>query len=107
MEAETSQHDILPEVRTGDCIGSRSDGAAEGLENEGDEVAGAEYEGVCAGLEAGEVGAVDDDDAGEAQIDGSGEEGGGYCQGYETGGESVLRFKRRKEGRREGGREEV
>lgn len=39
------------------------------MEDEAEEIAGAEEEGVGAGFEAGEVFAVDDYDAGEAEVD--------------------------------------
>ena len=47
------------------------------LEDEGDEIAGTEDECVSSGFEAGEVLPVDYDDAGEAEVDGGGEEGRG------------------------------
>ena len=39
------------------------------MKDETDEVAGAEDDGVCAGFEAREVFAIDDDNAGETEVD--------------------------------------
>jgi hypothetical protein len=39
------------------------------LEDEADEVAGTEDDGICAGLEAREVFAINNDNAGETEVD--------------------------------------
>lgn len=72
LEAETSQHDVFADVALIPGISSGSDGAASGLQDQGDDVAGAEDDCVSAWFETGELRTVDDDDAREAEVDGCG-----------------------------------
>ena len=60
------------------------------MQEQTDEVTGAEDDGICAGPEPGEVGAVDDDDAGEAEVDGGAQESGGNGQGDEVHEEIIA-----------------
>jgi len=69
LEDETSQHDVLAEIAGRFRVGCCCDTATKTLEDETDEVAGAEDEGVCARLETGEVLAIDDDNAAETEVD--------------------------------------
>jgi len=63
LEDQACQHDVLPEIATAFCVGGRGNSSTSSLENKTDEIAGAEEESISAGLEAGEVLAVKDDDA--------------------------------------------
>ena len=66
---------------------SRGGDAASGaLEEQCQEVAADEDEGVRAGSNPGVLGTVDGDDAGEADVDGGGEEGGGDSEADEVAG---------------------
>ena len=64
-------------------LGGRSDAASDGLQEQTDEVAGAENDGVRARPEPGEVGAVDNDDTRQAEVDGGAQESRGDGQGDE------------------------
>lgn len=69
MEDQTCQHHVLAEVLAVQIVGCRGDTTTSTLENERDEIAGAEDDGIGAGLEVGEVLAVDVDDATETEVD--------------------------------------
>lgn len=84
LEDQADQHEVLADVSGALGVGGGGDAAAGGLEKEADEIAGGEDDGVGARLEVGEVGAVDDDNAGEAQVDGGAEQSGGNGQGDEV-----------------------
>ena len=86
LEGESCDHDVDAHLVLAGRVGARGDGAADGLQHQRDEVAGYEGEGVGAGTEAGEVFAVDDYDAGQAEVDGGGEEGWGDGESDERPG---------------------
>lgn len=80
MKGQSGDHDVDARLLgIGAGVGGVGHGAADGLQDEGEDVAADEDDGVGAGFEAGEVFAVDEDDAREAEVDGCGEEAGGYC----------------------------
>jgi len=60
------------------------------LEDEGDEVASAEDEGVGPRFEEGEVLAVDNDDAREAEVDSCGKKGRSYGEANKIDKEVVM-----------------
>ena len=84
LECQTRQHDVPAGVQKGRFLRGCRDTATGSLQEQTDEVAGAEDDGVRAGLEPGEVGAVDDDDSREAKVDGGTQEGRGNCQADEV-----------------------
>ena len=90
LETKTCQHDVFPEIRTGDSVSGRSDTTAESLEHQGDEVASAEDDCVGAGLEAGEVFAVYDDNTGQAEVDRCCEQSGCDCERHKIHEEIVI-----------------
>lgn len=63
--------------------GCGCESAASALKNERDEVACHEGDSVDTWAETRDLMAVDDDYAGEAEVEGAGEEGGGDCEGDE------------------------
>lgn len=77
LEHDTGYHDGPSCVTPGFIVRSGCESSAAALEDEGDEVACHESDCVRAWTEAGDFLAVDDDDAGEAEVEGAGEEGGG------------------------------
>ncbi len=77
LEAQAGDHDVDPGLLEGFGVGGVGERAADGLHDEGEDVAADEDDGVGAGFEAGEGFAVDDDDAGEGEVDGGGDEAGG------------------------------
>lgn len=79
MEAQACNHDVDPGLLEGVRVGGVGECAPDGLQDEGEDVAADEDDGVGAGLEAGEGFAVDDDDAGEGEVDGGGDET--WCYG--------------------------
>lgn len=78
LEAEAGDHDVNACLLQGPRVGGVGQGAADGLQDEGEEVAADENDGVGAGFEAGDGFAVDKDDAREGEVDGGGEEAGSY-----------------------------
>jgi len=90
LEDETRQHDVPAEIGLRFCVCEGSHGAADGLENQADEIASTEDDCVRARLEVREVGSVDRHDAGEAEVDGCGEQGRCYGQGDEGDEEIVV-----------------
>ncbi len=79
LEDKTGNHDVDAGVCQRFGIGGIGDGTADRLQNEGEDVAADEDDGVGPRLEAGEGSAVGDDYTGEGEVDGGGEETGGYC----------------------------
>lgn len=90
LEAQTGQHDVLADSEHVLVPRRRGDAASNGLEKQTDEVAGAEDDGVGTGLEPGQVGAVDNDDAGEAEVDGGAQESRGNSQTDKIGKEVIV-----------------
>ena len=84
LECQTGQHDVLASVQEGSLLGRRCDTATASLQEQTDEVTGAEDDGIRAGFEPREVGAVDDDDSREAEVDSGTQEGWGNCQADEV-----------------------
>lgn len=84
MERQPRDHDVDACLLGRVASGRIGDATPDGLEDERKDVAADEDNGVRAGFEAGEGFAVDDDDTGEGQIDGGGDEAGGYCQDDEV-----------------------
>ncbi|KAL9008725.1 MAG: hypothetical protein Q9173_006176, partial [Seirophora scorigena] len=78
LEAEARDHDVDACLLRGLCVGSVGQGATDGLQDEGEDVAADENDGVGAGFEAGDGFAVDEDDAREGEVDGCGYEAGSY-----------------------------
>jgi len=77
LEREPSLHDMVPPLSTMTGVRSdRSPASAAGLEEERDDVAGDEDARVVEGGDAGVGLAEDGDDAGEAEVDACGVEGG-------------------------------
>ncbi len=76
LQTETSQHDVHAGLEILLGVRSAREGTTGGLEDETEDVASDEGEGVGARPEAGDMLAVDDDDAAEAEIDGRREESG-------------------------------
>ena len=81
LKEETSYHRVDPRAREGVLVIPRCicDCAADGLEQQGEEVGDHEGYGDCAGRKAGEVVAVEDDYSGYAKVDCGGDEDGGDC----------------------------
>lgn len=79
LKHNTSDHDGPSCLAPGVIIGCGCETAAGALKDERDEVACHEGDCVGAWAEAGNLLAVDDDYAGEAEVEGAGEEGGGDC----------------------------
>ena len=91
LEPETGQHDVCSHLRGSVVLRvDRSDTTTRTLKKEGEEVAGDEYVSVRLWLNAGDGGAKDDDDAGKAQVDTGGEEGGGEGKTDDLDEEVVL-----------------
>ena len=91
LEGETGDHDVV--ARFGVLVGVGGGGghaAAEGLEDEREDVAGDEDARVREGFDAGVFGAEGDDDAGEGEVDAGGEEGGGDGEAAYLHEEAVL-----------------
>lgn len=90
MDGETSQHHVDSELvhRSRSCAGG--DATSRSLEDEGEEIAAAEDNSVCARAEAGEVLAIDNDDSPKAEVDGGGKEGGSNSQADEINEEVVT-----------------
>ena len=79
LEYYTSQHDAPPYIALGVIIGCGCKSATGSLKYERDEVACHECDCVGARAKAGDVLAVDDDYAGEAEVESASEEGGADC----------------------------
>lgn len=91
LEGKTGDHDVV--ARFGVLVGVGGGGghaAAEGLEDEGEDVAGDEDARVREGFDAGVFRAKGDDDAGEGEVDAGGEEGGGDGEAAYLHEEAVL-----------------
>ena len=79
LKHNTSDHDGPSCLALGVIIGCGCEPAAGALKDERDEVACHEGDCVGARAEAGDLLAVDDDYAGETDVEGAGEEGGADC----------------------------
>ena len=79
MKHNTNDHDGPSYLAPGVFIGCGCEPAAGALEDERDEVAYDEGDCIGARAEAGDLLAIDDDYAGEAEVESAGEEGGGDC----------------------------
>lgn len=71
----TSNHDVDPHLNCVVFFGGGGDPSAGGLEEQRDNVASDEEDGIGAGLEAGERGGVDGDDSRKGEVDGGSQEG--------------------------------
>lgn len=76
LEGEPRNHDMDAQLILAIGVSARSDRPARRLQEQRDEITRNERDSVGAGTNARVLGAVDDDDAREAEVDGSGEEGG-------------------------------
>ena len=76
LGGQTGDHDVDAVLDGGGGVGG-GDGAAGGLEEQRDDVEADEDETVAALFDAGDLGAVGADDAGQGDVDGAAEEGGG------------------------------
>ena len=84
LKRKTSDHDGPSCLAPGVIIGCGCKPTAGALKDKRDKVACHEGDCVGARAEAGDVLTVDDDYAGEAEVEGAGEEGGANCQGDEV-----------------------
>lgn len=78
LEDQTGLHDSQPDIAHGFVVRHAHYRAAGGLQDEGDEVAGDEEDGVGSRPEVGEALAEDDDYPGETEVDACCYEDGGY-----------------------------
>lgn len=76
MEAQTSQHDILSSIQEINFLRGCCNTTSNGLEEQTNEVAGAENDGVDPRSNRGQVCAINDDNPRETEIDGSTQESG-------------------------------
>lgn len=90
LGGETGDHEVDADLRHAVGVGGRGDGAAGGLEDQGEEIAADEEAGDELRGEPREAGPVDGDDAREAEVDGGGEEGGADGQADEVDDEGVV-----------------
>lgn len=90
LERDSCNHDVCALVLPFSGIGTRGFGAADGLDDERDEVAGAENKGVEFCRDDGGGGAEVDDEAAEEDVEGCGEEDGGDDEGDDLGDEGVA-----------------
>lgn len=89
LEGQTGNHDVDALLRFGVGVGSVGQCSADGLQHEGKDVAADEDVGVGVGREAGLIGAVDGDDARQADVDAGGQEAGGDGQGDDVEQERI------------------
>lgn len=104
LAGEAGDHDVDADVLGVLVVRRRGEAAAGGLQDERDEVAADEEEGVGARADARDVLAVDDDDAAEAEVDGGAEEGRADGEADEVSGRRGLERRGR---RGEGGEEKT
>lgn len=90
LKAKTGYHDVLAEVAARARVCCGSNGTTESLKDETDEVTPAEDDCVGPWLEKRKMLTVNGDDAGEAEVDGCGEECGCNGQGDEVPEEVVV-----------------
>ena len=91
LKGQPRHHDVV--ARVGASVLVAGDGchaAANGLEEEGEDVAGDEDAGVRERFEVRVFRAEGDDDAGEGEVDTRGEEGGGNGQADDLHQETIL-----------------
>ena len=93
LEGETGDHDVGAELEQVWVVGWGAGGhtAAEGLEGEGDDVAGDEEAGIGFGGDAGVGYAKSEDDALDAEVDAGGVEGGADGQADDVHEEAGLK----------------
>lgn len=90
LKDDASHHDVGPLVLRGDGIGQRGLGAADGLDHEGDEIAGAKDDGIHPGREHGRTAPEVDDEFAEEDVEGGGEEDGGDDEGDDLAEEGIV-----------------
>lgn len=76
LEDETSNHDIDSDLLCVVVVSGSSEAATGALEDEREEVAADEDEGIGPGLDSRGAFSIHDDNTGEAEIDGGSQEGG-------------------------------
>lgn len=76
LEGQAGDHDVDTRLLAGVGARGRGQGAADGLEDEREEIETHKGNSVDGGAETWDAAAVDDHDAGEAEVDGSTEQGG-------------------------------
>jgi hypothetical protein len=79
LEAQTADHDMRTLIAALVCVRGVSEGAADSLENQGNEVACHERERNGFGRDPSVLETIVDDDAGEDKVDSCGEEDGANC----------------------------
>lgn len=90
MPHDAGHHEVVSRFLHGVAVfGGCSEGTADSLENEGEDVAGDENPCVHAGLDAGEFGADFEDDMFEGEVDAGGDEGGGDDQAADLDLETI------------------
>lgn len=90
LNSQSSDHDILSSVLAGNRLGSCRDTASETLQNETEEIEGAEGECVCPGLESRILSAVNGHNASKTEVDSCGKESGGDGDANEVDEEGVV-----------------
>lgn len=90
LERDAGHHDVGALLLLGARVGRRGHGAANGLDDEGDEVAEAKDDSVQLGGEDGGTGTQGEDEAAQEDVEGGREEDGGDDEGHLLGDEGVA-----------------